>query len=219
MAPRTLYDKVFGRHVVDENNGLALLYIDRHLIHEVTSPQAFEGLRNAGRQVRRPECTLATADHKVPTTSRNDFESVDSFIEEEESRIQVLTMERNAAEYGVQYFGLGDKRQGIVHVIGPEQGFTLPGTTVVCGDSHTSTPALMGPSALWHLGLVQAKWNMCLLPKPFARCAARTCKSKSTATSYLAPVVRISFFTSSDSSALPEELAPSWSFAAVQFEL
>ncbi|CAG7950068.1 unnamed protein product [Penicillium olsonii] len=147
MAPRTLYDKVFDRHVVDENNGLALLYIDRHLIHEVTSPQAFEGLRNAGRQVRRPECTLATADHNVPTTSRNDFESVDSFIEEEESRIQVLTMERNAAEYGVQYFGLGDKRQGIVHVIGPEQGFTLPGTTVVCGDSHTSTHGAFGALA------------------------------------------------------------------------
>ncbi|KAI9678294.1 MAG: 3-isopropylmalate dehydratase [Caeruleum heppii] len=143
--PQTLYDKVFRDHIVDERpDGTILLYIDRHLVHEVTSPQAFEGLRNARRRVRRPDCTLATTDHNVPTTPRKNFKDVGSFIEESDSRLQCVTLEDNVKEFGLTYFGLGDKRQGIVHIIGPEQGFTLPGTTVVCGDSHTSTHGAFG---------------------------------------------------------------------------
>ncbi|SPO05857.1 probable 3-isopropylmalate dehydratase [Cephalotrichum gorgonifer] len=147
-APQTLYDKVLGSHIVDEKlDGTLLLYIDRHLVHEVTSPQAFEGLKNAGRQVRRLDCTLATTDHNVPTTSRKGMKDIASFIEEDDSRVQCVTLEDNVKEFGLRYFGLGDKRQGIVHVIGPEQGFTLPGTTVVCGDSHTSTHGAFGALA------------------------------------------------------------------------
>ncbi|KAL8679902.1 MAG: hypothetical protein Q9186_003872 [Xanthomendoza sp. 1 TL-2023] len=146
--PRTLYDKVFQDHVVDERHeGTILLYIDRHLVHEVTSPQAFEGLRNARRKVRRPDCTLATTDHNVPTTPRKNFKNVGQFVEEADSRTQCLTLEQNVKAFGLTYFGLGDKRQGIVHIIGPEQGFTLPGTTVVCGDSHTSTHGAFGALA------------------------------------------------------------------------
>ncbi|MCJ1353248.1 MAG: 3-isopropylmalate dehydratase [Icmadophila ericetorum] len=146
--PRTLYDKVFEDHIVDErDDGTILLYIDRHLVHEVTSPQAFEGLRNAERKVRRPDCTLATTDHNIPTTSRKNFKNVGQFVEEADSRIQCLTLEDNVKAFGLTYFGLGDKRQGIVHIIGPEQGFTLPGTTVVCGDSHTSTHGAFGALA------------------------------------------------------------------------
>ncbi|KAI9821261.1 MAG: 3-isopropylmalate dehydratase [Pycnora praestabilis] len=146
--PATLYDKVFNDHIVDErSDGTILLYIDRHLVHEVTSPQAFEGLRNASRKVRRPDCTLATTDHNVPTTPRKNFKNVGQFVEEADSRIQCLTLEDNVKEFGLTYFGLGDKRQGIVHIIGPEQGFTLPGTTVVCGDSHTSTHGAFGALA------------------------------------------------------------------------
>ncbi|KAL8838215.1 MAG: hypothetical protein Q9170_002205 [Blastenia crenularia] len=148
QQPRTLYDKVFQDHIVDERkDGTILLYIDRHLIHEVTSPQAFEGLRNAHRRVRRPDCTLATTDHNVPTTPRKNFKNVGQFVEEAESRTQCLTLEENVKAFGLVYFGLGDKRQGIVHIIGPEQGFTLPGTTVVCGDSHTSTHGAFGALA------------------------------------------------------------------------
>ncbi|TLD13185.1 uncharacterized protein PgNI_03948 [Pyricularia grisea] len=147
-TPQTLYDKVLQAHVVDEKlDGTILLYIDRHLVHEVTSPQAFEGLRNAGRKVRRPDCTLATTDHNVPTTSRKALKDIASFIKEDDSRTQCVTLEENVKEFGVTYFGLSDKRQGIVHVIGPEQGFTLPGTTVVCGDSHTSTHGAFGALA------------------------------------------------------------------------
>ncbi|KAL9098998.1 MAG: hypothetical protein Q9163_005442 [Psora crenata] len=146
--PRTLYDKVFGAHIVDErDDGTILLYIDRHLIHEVTSPQAFEGLKNAGRKVRRPDCTLATTDHNIPTTPRKNFKNVAQFIEEVDSRTQCLTLEENVKIFNLTYFGMGDKRQGIVHIIGPEQGFTLPGTTVVCGDSHTSTHGAFGALA------------------------------------------------------------------------
>ncbi|KAL8780480.1 MAG: hypothetical protein Q9213_006440 [Squamulea squamosa] len=146
--PRTLYDKVFRDHVIDErDDGTILLYIDRHLVHEVTSPQAFEGLRNARRKVRRPDCTLATTDHNVPTTPRKNFKNVGQFVEEADSRLQCLTLEENVKAFGLTYFGLGDKRQGIVHIIGPEQGFTLPGTTVVCGDSHTSTHGAFGALA------------------------------------------------------------------------
>ncbi|KAI9799486.1 MAG: 3-isopropylmalate dehydratase [Piccolia ochrophora] len=146
--PQTLYDKVFQDHVVDEKpDGTILLYIDRHLVHEVTSPQAFEGLRNAKRKVRRPDCTLVTADHNVPTAPRKNFKDITSFVEEADSRTQCVTLEDNVNEFGLTYFGLGDKRQGIVHIIGPEQGFTLPGTTVVCGDSHTSTHGAFGALA------------------------------------------------------------------------
>ncbi|KAG9229038.1 3-isopropylmalate dehydratase-like protein [Amylocarpus encephaloides] len=147
-GPRTLYDKVFQDHIVDERlDGTILLYIDRHLVHEVTSPQAFEGLKNAGRQVRRPDCTLATTDHNVPTSSRKSFKNIETFVEVDDSRLQCMTLEDNVKDFGITYFGLGDKRQGIVHIIGPEQGFTLPGTTVVCGDSHTSTHGAFGALA------------------------------------------------------------------------
>ena len=139
---KTLYDKIWDDHLVHEaDDGTCLLYIDRHLIHEVTSPQAFEGLRMAGRKVRAPEKTLAVVDHNVPTTDRS------KGIDDPESKLQVDTLARNAAEFGVDYFDENDKRQGIVHIIGPEQGFTLPGTTIVCGDSHTSTHGAFGALA------------------------------------------------------------------------
>ncbi len=139
---RTLYDKIWDDHLVDSQpDGTCLLYIDRHLVHEVTSPQAFEGLRMTGRKVHAPEKTLAVVDHNVPTTDRS------KGIAEEESRIQVETLAKNAAEFGVEYFDELDHRQGIVHVVGPEQGFTLPGTTIVCGDSHTSTHGAFGALA------------------------------------------------------------------------
>jgi 3-isopropylmalate/(R)-2-methylmalate dehydratase large subunit len=142
MKPRTLYDKIWDDHLVDEQpDGTCLLYIDRHLVHEVTSPQAFEGLRMAKRKVRAPEKTLAVVDHNVPTTDRT------KGIDDAESRIQVETMAKNAKEFGIEYFNETDKRQGIVHVVGPEQGFTLPGTTIVCGDSHTSTHGAFGALA------------------------------------------------------------------------
>src|SRR5437667_43675 len=140
--PRTLYDKIWDDHIVDEQpDGTCLIYIDRHLVHEVTSPQAFEGLRSTGRKVRAPEKTLAVVDHNVPTTDRSHG------IAEPESRIQVETLAQNAREFGIEYYNEHDKRQGIVHVIGPEQGFTLPGTTIVCGDSHTSTHGAFGALA------------------------------------------------------------------------
>src|SRR5271163_91586 len=121
--------------------------LDRHLVHEVTSPQAFEGLKNAKRKVRRPDCTLATTDHNVPTTSRKNFKNIADFVKEDDSRLQCMTLEENVKDFGLTYFGLGDQRQGIVHIIGPEQGFTLPGTTVVCGDSHTATHGAFGALA------------------------------------------------------------------------
>ena len=140
--PRTLFDKIWQDHLVDvQDDGTCLIYIDRHLVHEVTSPQAFEGLRNAGRQVRRPDLTLAVADHNVPT------KDLDKGITDEDSRIQVATLEQNVSDFGVPYFSMTDNRRGIVHIIGPEQGFTLPGTTIVCGDSHTSTHGAFGALA------------------------------------------------------------------------
>ena len=142
LAPKTLFDKIWEAHVVhQQDDGTCLIYIDRHLVHEVTSPQAFEGLRNAGRILRAPGRTLAVADHNIPTTDRS------VGIEDEESRIQVETLEKNAADFGVPYFAVDDIRQGIVHVIGPEQGFTLPGMTIVCGDSHTATHGAFGALA------------------------------------------------------------------------
>ncbi|MDX1402082.1 MAG: 3-isopropylmalate dehydratase large subunit, partial [Kiloniellales bacterium] len=139
---RTLFDKIWDAHLVDrQEDGTCLIYIDRHLVHEVTSPQAFEGLRLAGRTVRRPDATLAVPDHNVPTTDRSEG------ISDEESRIQVETLIRNCRDFGVPYFAMDDIRQGIVHIIGPEQGFTLPGMTIVCGDSHTSTHGAFGALA------------------------------------------------------------------------
>ena len=141
-GPRTLFQKIWEAHLVDEQpDGTCLLYIDRHLVHEVTSPQAFEGLRLTGRTVRRPDATLAVPDHNVPTSDRSQP------IADATSRLQVDTLTRNCEEFGVQLFGMHDVRQGIVHVIGPEQGFTLPGTTIVCGDSHTSTHGAFGALA------------------------------------------------------------------------
>lgn len=148
MLPQTLYDKVFNSHVVHADpSGSNILYIDRHLVHEVTSPQAFEGLKSAGRNVRRTDCTLATVDHNIPTTPRIKFKNVETFIEQEDSKLQVQTLEQNVKDFDVTYFGMSDSRQGIVHIVGPEQGFTLPGTTVVCGDSHTSTHGAFGALA------------------------------------------------------------------------
>jgi 3-isopropylmalate/(R)-2-methylmalate dehydratase large subunit len=139
--PRTLFDKIWESHLVDtQEDGTCLLYIDRHLVHEVTSPQAFEGLRQTGRKVHRPDSCLAVPDHNVPTTDR-------LRIADETSRIQVETLQKNCAEFGITLFDVTDRRQGIVHVIGPEQGFTLPGTTIVCGDSHTSTHGAFGALA------------------------------------------------------------------------
>lgn len=148
MTGQTLYDKVFQDHVVHkDDSGSYLLYIDRHLVHEVTSPQAFEGLKNAGREVRRKDCTLATLDHNIPTESRKNFKSIETFIQQQDSKLQVQTLAENVKDFNVPFFGMTDDRQGIVHIIGPEQGFTLPGTTVVCGDSHTSTHGAFGALA------------------------------------------------------------------------
>lgn len=142
-APRTLYDKIWDDHVINRDpDGTCLLYIDRHLVHEVTSPQAFEGLRLAGRKVHSPTRTLAVVDHNVPTTADR-LEG----IKNDESRIQVEALAQNAKEFGLEYYSERDKRQGIVHIVGPEQGFTLPGMTIVCGDSHTSTHGAFGALA------------------------------------------------------------------------
>jgi 3-isopropylmalate/(R)-2-methylmalate dehydratase large subunit len=143
MSPKTLYDKIWDAHVVHEaDDGTCLLYIDRHLVHEVTSPQAFEGLRMTGRTVRAPEKTIAVPDHNVPTTAGRD-----THIDNEESRIQVEALDRNARDFKINYYPVSDIRQGIVHIVGPEQGWTLPGMTVVCGDSHTATHGAFGALA------------------------------------------------------------------------
>jgi len=140
--PKTLYDKIWDEHLVyKQDDGTSLIYVDRHLIHEVTSPQAFEGLRLNKRKVRKPDLTLAVADHNVPTTDRS------KGIDDQESKIQVDTLRNNCKEFGVPLFDMNDKRQGIVHIIGPEQGFTQPGTVIVCGDSHTATHGAFGSLA------------------------------------------------------------------------
>ncbi len=140
--PKTLYDKIWEDHLVDEQaDGTSLIYVDRHLVHEVTSPQAFEGLRINRRKVRRPELTLAVPDHNVPTTDRT------KGIKDEQSKVQVDTLRNNCKEFGIELFDVNDKRQGIVHIIGPEQGFTQPGTVIVCGDSHTATHGAFGSLA------------------------------------------------------------------------
>jgi len=141
-SPKTLFDKIWDTHLVNvQDDGTCLIYIDRHLIHEVTSPQAFEGLRKAGRKLRRPDQMLAVIDHDVPTTDRS------KPIEDPDARIQIEALQKNCKEFGVQLLDIGDIRQGICHVIGPEQGFTLPGTTIVCGDSHTATHGAFGALA------------------------------------------------------------------------
>ena len=141
QGPKTLFDKIWSDHLVGQReDGTSLLYIDRHLVHEVTSPQAFEGLKISNRKVRRPESTFATADHNVPTINREN-------IADEQSRIQVETLAKNTKEHNIEYFELTDRRQGIVHIIGPEQGITQPGMTMVCGDSHTSTHGAFGALA------------------------------------------------------------------------
>ncbi len=140
--PKTLYDKIWNEHLIHEQeDGTSLIFVDRHLIHEVTSPQAFEGLRSSNRKVRQPQLTLAVADHNVPTTDRS------KGIDDKESKLQVDTLESNCKEFGIKLFGMNDKRQGIVHIIGPEQGFTQPGTVIVCGDSHTATHGAFGALA------------------------------------------------------------------------
>ena len=140
--PLTIYDKIWNEHLVHrQEDGTSLLFVDRHLIHEVTSPQAFESLRNSKRKVRQPKLTLAVADHNVPTSDRS------KGIADEDSKIQVDTLEKNCKEFGIELFGMNDKRQGIVHIIGPEQGFTQPGTVIVCGDSHTATHGAFGALA------------------------------------------------------------------------
>src|SRR5690242_12300714 len=167
--PRTLYDKIWDDHVVDEQpDGTCLIYIDRHLVHEVTSPQAFEGLRVAGRKVRRPDATLAVADHNVPTSDRRHG------ITEPESRLQVETLERNCAEFGVPYFSMDDVRQGIVHIIGPEQGLTQPGMTIVCGDSHTATHGAFGALAF---GIGTSEVEHVLATQTLIQTKPRRCES------------------------------------------
>jgi len=161
--PRTLFDKVWDSHVVEKlEDGTCILFIDRHLVHEVTSPQAFEGLRMAGRKLRRPDLTIAVADHNIPTLNRAQG------IKEEDSRIQVETLEKNVVEFGVPYIPILDDRQGIVHIIGPELGISLPGQTLVCGDSHTATHGALG-SLAFGIGTSEVEHVMAtqtLLQKP-----------------------------------------------------
>ena len=148
QGPTTLYDKLYDVHLINKDDkDQAIIYIDRHLVHEVTSPQAFEGLKVANRAVRRPDCTLCTVDHNIPTSSRAALNSIQTFIKEKDSLTQVATLEQNVVDFGLTYYGMKDKRQGIVHIIGPEQGFTLPGVSLVCGDSHTSTHGAFGSLA------------------------------------------------------------------------
>ena len=147
-TPQTLYEKIWNAHVVEtRNDGTALIFIDRHLVHEVTSPQAFEGLRIAGRSVRRPDLTLAVPDHNLPTTARLDASGKHIPIADPESAAQLAALETNAPAFGISYIGATEREQGIVHVVGPEQGFSLPGTTIVCGDSHTASHGGLGALA------------------------------------------------------------------------
>ena len=139
--PKTMFEKIWNAHLVYEQDGNSIVYIDRHLVHEVTSPQAFEGLRLAGRTVRRPETTYAVPDHNIPTKNQ------DQPIADPISALQVETLRKNCREFGITLFDLGDERSGIVHVMGPEQGLTLPGATIVCGDSHTATHGAFGALA------------------------------------------------------------------------
>ena len=148
ITSRTLYEKIWDAHLVERrDDGTCLIYIDRHLVHEVTSPQAFEALRVAGRPVRRPDLTLAVPDHNLPTTARLDGAGKKIPIADPESAQQLAALEANAPAFGIRYIGASDREQGIVHVVGPEQGFSLPGATIVCGDSHTSCHGGLGALA------------------------------------------------------------------------
>lgn len=147
-SPSTLYDKIWETHLIARERESCLIYVDGHIVYEITSPQAFDGLRSAKRPLRRPDLTLSTVDHNIPTTSRKKFTSPASYISDPQSKLQVATLERNVRNYGLTYYGLDDRRQGIVHVVGPEQGFALPGTVFVCGDSHTGTVGAFGNLAL-----------------------------------------------------------------------
>jgi 3-isopropylmalate/(R)-2-methylmalate dehydratase large subunit len=169
MTGRTLYDKIWDAHVVAEADGEAVLYIDLHLIHEVTTPQAFSGLRAAGRTVRRPERTLAVADHNTPTEGQALGVAA---VADAEARAQLQTLERNVKAAGIEFLPMGDPRNGIVHVVGPEQGRTQPGMTVVCGDSHTSTHGAFGR---WRTASAPARWSTCWPPRPCARARRATC--------------------------------------------
>ena len=157
--------------MVDDDGMSCLIYVDRHLVHEVTSPQAFEGLRMANRVVRRPDCTLVTVDHNVPTTDRTALIDVETFIEETASRTQVLQLEQNVQDFGLKYFSFADERQGIVHIIGPEQGFTLPGCVTVCGDSHTATHGAFGALA-FGIGTSEVEHVLATQVRPFFLCFA-----------------------------------------------
>lgn len=147
-SPATLYDKIWATHLICRERESCLIYVDGHIVYEITSPQAFDGLRSAKRPLRRPDLTLSTVDHNIPTTSRKKFTSPASYINDPQSKLQVATLEQNVRQYGLTYYGLDDQRQGIVHVVGPEQGFALPGTVFVCGDSHTGTVGAFGNLAL-----------------------------------------------------------------------
>ncbi len=170
MAGKTLYDKIWDAHVVaQEADGTALIYIDLHLIHEVTTPQAFAGLKATGRKVRRPDLTLAVADHNTPTEGQ--ALGVRG-VKDPEARLQLQTLERNVAAYGIEFFPMGDIRNGIVHVVGPEQGRTQPGMTIVCGDSHTSTHGAFG--ALAH-GIGTSEVEHVLATQTLRQRSRRTC--------------------------------------------
>ena len=161
--PRTLYEKIWDAHVVEQRpDGTCLIFIDRHLVHEVTSPQAFAGLRANGRTVRRPDLTLAVPDHNLPTTARKDARGNILPIADAESAAQLATLETNASEFGVRYIDAVAPEQGIVHVVGPEQGFSLPGTTIVCGDSHTACHGGIGALAFLTLAtwIANAAWKL-----------------------------------------------------------
>ncbi len=169
MPARTLYDKIWDAHLVAEDGGEAVLYVDLHLIHEVTTPQAFAGLRSAGRGVRRPDRTLAVADHNTPTEGQSLGVAA---VADPEARLQLQTLERNVAENHIEFFPMGDPRNGIVHVVGPEQGRTQPGMTIVCGDSTPRPTAPLGRSPR---GSAPARWSTCWPPRPFGRRSRRTC--------------------------------------------
>src|SRR5271157_1050812 len=167
-SPRTLFDKIWQSHVIDrQDDGTCLIYIDMHLVHEVTSPQAFEGLRLAGRRVHRPDATIAVPDHNVPTTDRS------RGIDDPESKLQLETLEHNVREFGVPYFPIDDIRQGIVHIIGPEQGLTQPGMTIVCGDSHTATHGAFGALAF---GIGTSEVEHVLATQCLLQRKSKTCK-------------------------------------------
>ena len=206
--PTTLYDKIWDDHLVHEaDDGTCLLYIDRHLVHEVTSPQAFEGLRATGRKVHAPEKTLAVVDHNIPTTDRSKPNPDPESIE------QMRVMADNAKEFGITYYNEHDKRQGIVHVIGPEQGFTLPGTTIVCGDSHTSTHGAFG--ALAH-GIGTSEVEHVLATQTLIQKKAKNMRAVVDGVCPTASPARTSSWPSSARSAPPAAPAMCWNMPATR---